>query len=128
MDSEYSGFWFYASHLVEICLEIFGWNPKSVIASNNNKSVCGIIKYDKFSVSCNFTEGCFESYYASVHGKKTVAKPISLKNIFRFECDAFVEMLRTGKISHDLDKLVKPVKVIDAIMKSYETGKEIEVQ
>ena len=127
-ENEYSGFWFYSSHLVEMCLEIFGYNPKSVVATENNQSVYATVNYDGFSVNCNFVNDSYKSYAGAVFSKeKTDMKEVSLDDIFLRECEEFVNMVRTGAMLRSYEDLIKPVYLIDAIKKSYESGKRVEI-
>ncbi|MBE5732099.1 MAG: Gfo/Idh/MocA family oxidoreductase [Clostridiales bacterium] len=126
--NEYSGFWFYSSHLAEMCLEIFGYNPKSVVATENNQSVYATINYDGFSVNCNFVNDSYNSYAGAVFSKeKTDMKEVSLDDIFLCECEEFVNMVRTGEMLRSYEDLIKPVYLLDAIKKSYESGKKVDV-
>jgi predicted dehydrogenase len=127
MHNEYSGFWFYASHLAEMCMEVFGWNPKSVTATENHDSVSAIVDYEDYSITCNFVNHCYESYTGVVFSDKAHIREVSLDNILRYECDAFVDMLRTGKMSHSYDELIAPVSLMSAIQQSYTTGKRVEI-
>ena len=128
MHNAYSGFWFYASHLAEMCMEVFGWKPKSVMATENHNSVSAIVDYEEYSITCNFVNDCFESYSGIVFSDKAHVKEISLDKILRYECDAFVEMLRTGKMSHSYYELIAPVFFLDAVKKSYETNKKVDIK
>jgi hypothetical protein len=127
-ENEYSGFWFYSSHLAEMCLEIFGYNPKSIVATENNKSVYATVNYDGFSVNCNFVNDSYSSYAGAVFSKeKTDIKEVSLDDIFLRECEEFVNMVRTGEMLRSYDHLIKPVYFLDAIKKSYESGEKVDV-
>ncbi len=126
--NDYSGFWFYSSHLAEMCLEIFGYDPKSVVATENNQSVYATVNYDGFSVNCNFVNDSYNSYAGAVYSKeKTDMKAVSLDGIFFSECKEFVEMIRCGKMLRSYDDLIKPVYLLDAIKKSYESGKKVDI-
>ena len=128
--NDYSGFWFYSSHLAETCMEIFGYNPKSVIATENNQSVYAIVNYDGFSVNCNFVNDSYKSYAGAVYSKeKTVIKEISLDDIFLRECEEFVNMIRTGEMKRSYEDLIKPVYLLSAIKESYESGgKKVDIE
>lgn len=127
LNSEYSGIFFYAPHLTEMTLEIFGYNPKSILASENNNSLCAVVSYDGFDVSNHFNDGA-PFYSASVYTKGGIChKDIDLSNCGKLECENFVEMLRTGKMAHSYKELAMPVFYMDALKKSYETGKRVTI-
>lgn len=127
--SVYSGFWFYASHAAEMCLETFGWAPKSVLATEKNGNVQAIVEYENFSVNCAFVNQNYTTYTGVVFGvSDTERKAVVLDNVFRFECNTFVEMLRSGKMSHSYEELIAPVFFLDAVKRSYETGEKIEIK
>lgn len=127
MENEYSGFYFYASHLTEMTLEIFGFNPKSISAVRHNGGVTATVNYEDFSVTNHFNNGVYY-YSASVYFESGEEHyEVSLDNVAKLECDDFVEMLRSGKMSQTYEELIVPVYYMNAVKKAYETGKTIEV-
>ena len=128
MVNEYSGFWFYSSHLAEMCMEVFGWQPERVVATENHGSVYATVHYADFAVSCCFMDGCGDCYAGSIFAEKTTHRTVDLKDIFRRECDSFVDMLHTGKMSYSYEELVAPVAFLAAVKESYETGKPVEIK
>lgn len=129
MDNPYSGFFFYSSHLCEMTLEVFGYRPKSVYATRHNGgSVCAIVNYDGFSVTNHYNDGAY-LYAGSVFGKKEqLVSEVVLDGCGEAECDAFVEMLRTGKMAHSYEELCAPVFYLNAVKESYESGKPVEIR
>lgn len=122
-ESEYSGFWFYSSHLAEMCMEIFGYKPVSVVAVENNKSVHAIVNYNDFSVNCTFTDSCYSSYFGSIYALDGCEqKIVGLNDVARKECDAFVKMVTTGVMPFSYEQLTAPVYLLDAIVKSYKNN------
>lgn len=127
MNSEYSGFFFYASHLAEMTLESFGYNPVSVIAKLSKSGVCATINYENFSVSNHFNESVWKYGLSIYTTEEVIANPVVLDKAADREIDEFVEMLRTGKMSNSYEELAYPVFYLNAIKKAYETGKEIKI-
>ena len=128
LNSPYSGFFFYASHLVEMTLEIYGYNPKSVTASRNGENVCAIISYEGFNVTNHFNNES-GGYYGAIYGKNGFSEhtEFNLDGSTELECDDFVRMLRNGEMSLDYEKYMVPVFVMNAIKESYETGKTVNL-
>lgn len=122
LENEYGGFRFYASHLIEVFLTVFGDDPQAVTAVRSGEDVSAIVEYGRYSVTLNFTGSCY-TYSASVFAKeRTTRREIDLALCYRQECDVFAEMLRTGKQPYSARELILPVAVAGAIEQSYETG------
>ena len=127
LDSPYSGFYFYAAHLVEICLPVFGWNPLSVIAIKNEKGVDVSVDYGTFSVVCKYNDFC-PDYACGVFEKETsILEKIDLENSQDAECDDFVQMVESGKMPYSYEEIAMPIVVMNAIEESYKTGKRVFV-
>ncbi|MBR4940718.1 MAG: Gfo/Idh/MocA family oxidoreductase [Clostridia bacterium] len=128
MESEYSGFFFYSSHLVEMTLEIFGYSPLAVTAVRNPAGVCATVDYGNFCVSNHFGSGA-PDYCASVYSRAgSKAMNIDLSMIGAKNVAVFVEMLRTGLMPTTYEKLVAPVVYMNAVKKAYETGEKVVLE
>jgi predicted dehydrogenase len=133
-DSEYDGFFFYAPHLTEICLEIFGNKLRSLHTFQKNGSRISIWHYDDFDITLNFTKGDTEKGAALYTKKGNIWRDIaSGRHIDPFlmyikEAGSFIDLIETGKRRNKLEDLVIPVKVINAMETSVKTGKEVFIQ
>ena len=124
MDNPYGGFFFYASHLVEMTMAIFGSQPRKISAYRTADSVTAMVRFDDCDVTNHFNEGNYR-YSATIYTKdQTVFKELDVSKIYQHECDAFARMLRTGEMEQTYEELVMPVAYIAAIEKAYETGEE----
>ena len=125
MDSPYGGYYFYVPHLIEMMLEMFGFYPKSVMAVEQNKSICAIVSYDGFSVTNQYNHNSFDSYAVGfVSDKEMLFEKVNANVCAKKECETFVEMLRTGKMPRSYQEQIIPVIFADALKKSYETKQE----
>lgn len=126
-NNPYSGFFFYSSHLAEISLAVFGYDPISVFAQEKNGSVMVTAEYDKFFVANCFVDGCYQYHGQVVSKKRIYARNIDEGMCYKHECEEFVDMLRTGKMKYTYEQLVAPVFYLDAIYRSYTSGKKVEI-
>ena len=128
-ENDWGGFWFYSSHLAEICLEAFGWKPVAVTAIAKNKSVLAIVEYDNFAVNLEFAEGCYFSYTGIVTGEeKSEFRKIELDYGYKCEVDVFEKVVNNGEMPHSYEQLIAPVVFLDAIERSYKTGNRVVIE
>lgn len=127
IESQYGGIYFYGSHLAEMTLKAFGYNARSVIASENNGCVAAILQYDAFQVTMNFIPGSKE-YFAVLYGENgTMIREIDLTGSMQYQFGDFAEMLRTGKVREPFENLFASVELMNGVKESYSTGKEVKL-
>lgn len=125
LENEYGGIYFYGAHLVEMTMAAFGYNPKSVVASENNGSVTAIVNYDNYQVTMKFIPGSTE-YHAILFGENgTILREIDISTCYLKGFEEFVNMLRTGKLPIPLEHLYAPVELLNAVVKSYTEKAEV---
>lgn len=125
LENEYGGIYFYGAHLAEMAMTAFGYDVRSVVASENNGFVTAIVKYDNIQLTLNFIPDNKE-YYAVLYGENgTMFKEIDINGCYLKGFTEFAEMLRTRKLPLPLEYLYAPVELLNAIKESYETGDEI---
>jgi len=124
--SEYDGFYFYAPHLVEMSLKIFGPGLKSVITTEKNNSRLCIWRYDNFDISLHFAKDVPSS--ATIYAKSgVIMRNIDIFMIYDQGVRQFMHMLRTGEMPETYEEIIRPVQIIAAIEESAKTGKEVAV-
>lgn len=129
MNNEYSGFFFYSSHLAEMSLTVFGYNPKAVTAFRSGDDVTVVAEYENYNVTNIFAEGCYSAYHCTVFGKdRNYGRDIDISMGHYQECDAFVSMLRSGVMTDDYRELIAPIYYLNAIYESYNTGKTVRIE
>lgn len=128
MTNDYGSFWFYSAHLVESCLNIFGFDPEWVLASRHEGGVTAIVHYPTFEVTNHFNESAYY-YSGTVFDKQSEHREVlDISDIFALECRSFAKILREGKMDFSYEQLIKPVQVLAAIEKSYTTGEKVFVK
>ena len=128
LHNEYSGFYFYSSHLAEMCLRIFGYDPIAVTAIECNDSVTAMVEYEDYTVCLQFVNDCNVFYGELVNDDGVYARNIDISIIYRHECEEFADMLRNGKMRYTYEQLISPVFLLNAIYKSYTTKQRVEVE
>lgn len=127
MVNEYGGFHFYAAHLIEMLLGTFGKGIRSVKADcpdENKNRIHIIFSYDDLDI--------IGEYYDAYHYGMTVltkSGPLSfhtsdISYLNKKELAEFHSMLQKGKMDMDYEDFMYPVKLQNAIMKSYSSGGE----
>ena len=125
-ESEYGGLYFYASHLVEMTLAVYGQDMKSVSAFINNGHITAIAHYDKYDITMQFAAS--KKYASVIYAENDVdVRYLDMSSIFIVEFGHFVDMVRTGKEPLSHDELLMPVLVMNAIEKSIETGHTVNI-
>lgn len=127
IDSEYGGLHFYGAHLAEMTMKVFGYDAKSVIASENNGCVTAIVKYDKYQVTMNFIPYSKE-YYVILYGEKgTMVREIDITGSNHIEFEKFAHMMRTKKGMEQFEHLYAPVVLLNGVVESMKTKSEIQL-
>ena len=132
MVNPYGGFWFYSQHLIEMLIAVFGREVKSVTAvcpdeSENRLTV--IFHYEDFDVCGLYTNSY--TYYANVLFSDGTVYDGRCENVvyaYETELDEFLTMAKTGEMPESYDSLVYPVKLLDAIYRSYTEKREVKVE
>ncbi len=130
--SEYHGIFFYAVHVVEMMLEVFGTKVASVSASDCDGSFLGTVKYSSnLLVSLNVFDGGYPLFACSAYGLKGEAH-YDQSNIFGgyyYGMKEILKMVKTGKPTVPHNDMLLTVKVLTALQKSLDSGgKEIKIK
>lgn len=128
MNNEYSGFFFYSSHLTEMCLRIFGNNPIAVTAKAFGGNVAAMVEYEDYTISLQFVGESYVYFGQIVNKSGVYARNIDISLAYRHECEEFADMLRNGKMAHTYEELVLPVYLMNAIYESYTSGQRVEIK
>lgn len=127
--SEYGGFYFYSPHLCEMCLQIFGYDPVSVIATENNGSVSAIVKYSKYNIVLNFLKDAPEHYLMINGSKSTVIQELDSPVLPYYNgFQEFAKMLQTGVQPLSYSQLYASVSLMNAMIQSYSEKREVGIE
>lgn len=126
MDSPYGGFYFYAQHLVQIMMEIFGNYPDSVIATNNGKHIDCIVKYEDRNIHLNFADNVW-NYYAGISCEEKVMGDMFESTTFAAEFEDFYALISEGKQAQSYVDFFAPVYIMNAIERALNSGREEKI-
>lgn len=127
MDSPYGGIHFYSHHLIESALYAFGYDVKSVFAKRNNRNVIAVLTYDNFSVILNFASG-YGDQYIGLCGNDVCMEKMELNKCIDLQFEQFAETVKTNSNPFPAIHFVTSVKVSNAIEKSMDAKREIDMQ
>ena len=117
--SPYGGFYFYAQHLVDIMMAVFGTNIRKVRAQENSKGMMLSFDYDTFIVQGAYiASGTY--YNVSIYRKKgfkTQEITFDAKS-FCSEMDEMLRLLNGGQMAKSYAEFILPVYVMNAIERS----------
>ena len=124
MKNAHGDFFFYSQHLVQTTCEIFGYNPKSVIAFQNGIVITCTLRYKDYDVNFTFTDQ-INNYYAGINcEQKLVVEEYFLKGCIAKEFKAYYDILTGKEQTVTYKDFFAPVYIMNAIHRSLQSGKE----
>ena len=124
IDSPYDGIYFYSPHLVEMCLEAFGFDVKKIQAMRTGPNLLFNVQYEHDAVSLQFVGAGKQS--CLVYGAdENYHFDIDTTGLYALEAAPFAELLHGTHDSLTAEQLVKPVHMIAAIQKAMLSGETV---
>ena len=125
-DERYGGFWFYSQHLVEMISECFGRYPRSVQAFKSGIQTTVIFRYADFDAVGLFSQKSWQYYVSrfAERGSEGINVASRGETWFPLELSAFCDLMAGKPMPMSYDDFIAPVFVIDAIIRSMESGAE----
>lgn len=125
-DAKYGGFYFYAQHLTEMVMKIFGRYPKSVSAKKHAEGISVTFHYDSYDINGLFVYDNYLYYAARFAEKSNLGADISLSgnSCFYDEFMEFYKLLSGEEQSLSYEDFIAPVFVMNAIDRAMESGRE----
>ena len=127
MENAYGNFFFYAQHLVEVLMEIYGRYPVAVRAMRKGKTITVVVRYENYDVTALFTDGVYVYSASRASTEKTVASDFKVDGhspCFKIEFDEFYSLLSGGEQKMSYDDFIAPVFVMNAIVRALDSGDE----
>lgn len=124
MDSPYGGFCFYAQHLIEVMMTIFGEQVIEIFADRQQDTLSFTARYAHYNVTGTYVEK--SGYYSvSVYGTKSARSELLTftPDSFRHEMNDMLDLLRGGEMKKSYENFITPVFLMNTILRSLESGK-----
>ena len=128
MHNDYGNFFFYASHLAEMSMTVFGYNPSSVMAYRSGDQITAVVRYPDYDVTNRFLEGNYNYTVLFNQKSRPLFREVDISLIYEHECENFARMLRTGKMDQSYEELIMPVFYLDAVERSFTSGCSCEIE
>ena len=106
------------AHLVEMALEIFGERVLSVNARRQGKNLTALLHYGDFSVSLHFLYASQAAAASLYTDDGCITWTIDISGIYDAEAARFAGLLRGTEKGLTAGQLVRPIEIIDAILRS----------
>ncbi len=125
--SPYGGFWFYAQHLVEILIEVFGEDVKTVSAYQSKVGLSAIFRYEDFDVTALFAEKNYVYYAVRQTEEGAFGGEFPVEDeCFKGELMEFLKLLTKESDGEKTERMMKPVYIMDALQRSLKNGGKAE--
>lgn len=120
---QYGGFYFYAQHLIQIMITIFGEDVQEVFAHKYGENIALIVKYADFDITASY--GKMNYYYVTVFGDNQIeSRTLTVDTeCFKHEMDEMKDLLNGKEQKFSYESFILPVYIMNAIERSLVTQK-----
>lgn len=124
LDSPYDGIFFYLPHAVEIMLELFGYEPRSVRAEVYAHDQFTVrVSYDSYEI-CLIMNGS-KTCRVEIQGESWICEEIDAGDIFVENMRHFLSEIQSGQVTKNTKKLTAHTHVILAINNAIENNTDV---
>lgn len=129
LESEYGGAFFYGIHAVEMMHAVWGYGCQSVCAHAHNKNVMAVCRFESGPlVTVNLLGDAAHVFHVGAFGRKgNLASLIDSSSGYRTGLKVIVDTLRLNEWPLTREQLLEPVKIMSALLKSLDEGREVRL-
>lgn len=130
LESEYGGIFFYANHAIEMMFALFGHGAEGIYAREGQGNIASVVRWpDGRLANLNLSKTAKATYSATVHGTQGwISEKIDIGGCYADGLDVFLQMVRTGERPLTDEQLLEPTRLMHALLRSLETGREERIQ
>lgn len=127
-ENAYGGFFFYSQHMVEMVCEIFGRFPRTVTAKQNGNQIHVLFHYEEYDCIGLLCDKNNFYYAARMAEKSANSATVTFSDWYYREFSEFCALLSGGEQQISYEEFISPVFIMNAIVRSLESGKEEPVR
>ena len=127
-ENAYGGFFFHSQHMVEMVCEIFGRFPRTVTAKQNGNQIHVLFHYDEYDCIGLLCDKNNFYYAARMAEKSANSATVTFSDWYYREFSEFCALLSGGEQQTSYEEFISPVFIMNAIVRSLESGKEEPVR
>ena len=128
INSPFGGYYFYGSHLTDLCAAIFGTNALAVRSFQHDVNLNHIISYPNRTVILHSTPAFLQPEVLLSSDNSIIKTVLDEKTCYFNGMKAFVETIEKGEIdSRKLDQLIFSINLLDAITRSLNSGEDVQL-
>jgi predicted dehydrogenase len=127
-DSPFGGYRFYGSHLTDLCSIIFNDQPLSVRSNNSGESITTTVRYLHNIGILHSTPNSSKPQVMMSTNHSLILFVLDDEHCYYYGMQAFIQLIEKGEPDKQhLQRLISSVNILDAVMRSLDTGKEIKI-
>lgn len=123
IDSPYGGFYFYAPHLVQMMVTLFGGDVLEVGAMRQGRDVGIVANYCDYPITGSYVSAGGH-FAATVYTENGIfSEPCELHSYaFERQLDDMHDLLAGGEMKESYDSFIRPVFILEALERSLHSG------
>ncbi len=117
-DNLNGGMIFYGTHLIEMALNIFGYNPVGIKSLRSNYTCVIVFEYETYDVTLRLLNN-IDSYNIIINGSKSTKNfTLNINDSYKYGLEAFVRMINkdVGYIEEHGKRLMKSIEIFEKII------------
>ena len=128
-ESEYGGIHFYGIHAVEVMQEVMGLGVSAVYATQTGSNTLATIEYpDGRNAAVHLNKDAKGGFFASAFCKDGyTGGPMNTSDCYLKGIEQMLGMFRSRKRPLSYAQMLEPIRVLDAIVKSVDTGQKVKL-
>lgn len=120
---------FYGPHTIEPALIVFGYDVKAVYATQSDRDITAILKYDNYQITLNLLYDSGIGFHMGIFKKKTppIIRKMDGSKAYIHGVTEFLKVIESGETNLNYDQIILPVAVANMIRESINKGMQVDM-